>query len=103
MISIGVMDDAKTRQAIQAHADAVVSGDFDHVIADFTEELRPQVPEIAKALPQPVETAEVLSVEVGDDESVAQIKYSGSGQDTTIQSHWRDEGGTPRIVAGQPV
>jgi hypothetical protein len=97
------MDDAKTRQAIQAHADAVVSGDFDHVIADFTEELRPQVPEIAKALPQPVERAEVLSVEVGDEESVARIKYSGSGQDTTIQSHWRDEDGTPRIVAGQPV
>ena len=38
------MDDAKTRQVIQAHADAVVSGDFDHVIADFAEELRPQVP-----------------------------------------------------------
>ena len=97
------MDDAKTRRAIQAHADAVVSGDFDHVIADFTEELRPQVPDIAKALPQPVERAEVLSVEVGDEESVAHIKYSGSDKDTTIQSHWRDEDGTPRIVAGQPV
>ena len=97
------MDDAKTRQAIQAHADAVVSGDFDHVIADFTEELRPQVPEIAKVLPQPVESAEVLSVEMGDEEAVAQIRYSGSGQDATIQSHWRDESGTPRIVAGQPV
>ena len=97
------MDDAKTRQAIQAHADAVVSGDFDHVINDFTEELRPQVPEIAKALPQPVESAEVQSVEVGDDETVARISYSGNGQTTTIQSHWRDESGTPRIVAGQPV
>jgi hypothetical protein len=97
------MEDAKTRQVIQAHADAVVSGDFDHVTADFTEELRPQVPEIAKALPQPVERAEVLSVEVGDEESVAHIKYSGGGKDTTIRSHWRDEDGTPRIVAGQPV
>src|SRR5690349_21113047 len=97
------MDDANTRQAIQAHADAVVAGDFDHVIADFTEDLRPQVPEIAKALPQPVESAEVVSVEVGDEETVAHIRYSGSGQDTTSRSHWRDEGDTPRIVAGQPV
>ena len=97
------MDDANTRQAIQAHADAVVAGNFDHVVADFTEELKPQVPEIAKALPQPGESAEVLSVEVGDDESVAHIKYSGSDKQTTIRSHWRDEGGTPRIVAGQPV
>lgn len=97
------MDDATTRQAIQSHADAVVSGNFDHVIADFTEDLRPQVPEIAKALPQPVERAEVVTVEVGDEESVALIKYSGSGQETTIRSRWRDEGGTPRIVAGEPV
>ena len=97
------MDDSRTREHIQAHADAVVRGDFDHVIADFTEQLRPQVPEIAKALPQPVERAEVLSVEIGDEESIAQIKYSGGGQDTTIRSHWRDEGDTPRIVAGQPV
>ena len=97
------MDDATTRAAIQAHADAVVSGDFDHVIADFTEELRPQVPEIAKALPQPVESAEVLSVDVGDDESVAHIKYTGPGKETTIRSHWRDESGTPRIFAGEPV
>ena len=97
------MDDSKTRQVIQAHADAVVSGEFDHVIADFTEELRPQVPEIAKALPQPVESAEVMSVEVGDEETVAHIRYSGSGQEATIRSHWRDEDGTPRIVAGQPV
>lgn len=97
------MDDARTRKAIEAHADAVVSGDFDHVIADFTEDLRPQVPEIAKALPQPVESAEVVSVEVGDDESVAHITYSGSGQETTIRSHWRNEGDTPRIFAGEPV
>lgn len=97
------MDDAKARQAIQAHADAVVSGDFDHVVNDFTEELKPQVPELAKVLPQPVESAEVLSVEMGDEEAVAQIKYAGAGKEATIQSHWREESGTPRIVAGQPI
>jgi hypothetical protein len=97
------MDDDKARQHIQAHADAVVSGDFDHVIADFTESLRPQVPEIAKALPQPVESAEVLSVEPGGDEAVAHIRYSGAGKDVTIRSHWREEDGVPRIVHGEPA
>lgn len=98
------MDDTKARDAIQAHADAVVSGDFDHVAADFTDELRPQLPEIAKFLPQPVESAEVVSVEPGDDEVVAQIRYSGAGKDVTIQSHWQEQGdGTPRIVKGAPV
>jgi hypothetical protein len=30
------MDDRKTREHIQAHADAVVRGDMDTVIADFS-------------------------------------------------------------------
>lgn len=49
-----MLDDRKTRDHIQAHADAVVRGDMDTVVADFSDELRPQVPELAKALPQPV-------------------------------------------------
>ena len=98
------MDDTKARDAIQAHADAVVSGDFDHVVADFTENLKPQVPQIAQLLPQPVERAEVVSVETGDEEAVAQIRYSGAGKDVTIRSHWREEAdGTPRIAHGEPV
>jgi hypothetical protein len=97
------MDDAKTRQTIQAHADAVVSGDFDHVVADFTEELKPQVPQIAQLLPQPVESSEVVSVDVGEDESVAVIQYTGAGKDVRIRSTWRDEDGVARIVAGEPA
>jgi hypothetical protein len=97
------MNESKARECIQAHADAVVSGDFDHVVADFSEELRPQVPEIAKLLPQPVESAEVVSVEPGDDEAVAQIRYSGAGQDVTIRSYWQERDGTPQIVKGEPV
>jgi hypothetical protein len=98
------MDDAKTRQTIQDHADAVVAGDFDRVIGDFTEELRPQVPQLAQILPQPVESAEVGSVDAGAEEYVAHIKYSGAGKDVTIRSHWREEAdGTPRIAHGEPV
>ena len=98
------MDDAKARQAIQEHADAVVAGDFDRVVADFTEGLRPQVPQIAQVLPQPVESAQVLSVEPGSDEAVAQIQYSGGGKDVTIRTRWREEpDGATRIVHGEPV
>ncbi len=97
------MDEAKTRSQVQDHADAVVRGDMDHVIGDFCEEMRPQVPEIAKSLPQPVTSAEVLGLEVGDEECVARIKYSSGDSDVTIQSHWRDIDGRPQIVAGQPL
>jgi hypothetical protein len=53
------MDDQQTRDHIKQHADAIVRGDMDAVAADFSENLRPQVPQIAQALPQPVTGADV--------------------------------------------
>lgn len=97
------MDEQKTRQAVQAHAEAVVRGDMEHVTNDFIEEMRPQVPEIGKALPRPVTSAEVRRCDVGDDESVAEIHYTGTGGSLTIRSHWREVGGTPQIFAGEPL
>ena len=97
------MDDQQTRDHIQQHADSVVRGDMDAVVADFTEGMRPHVPEIAKALPQPVTAAEVLSVDVGDTESVATIRYSGEENNVTIRSRWQDEGGRPVIVQAEPA
>jgi hypothetical protein len=97
------MDDANARSHIQDHADAVVRGDMGAVIADFSEDLRPQVPELAKALPQPVTSAEVLSVDVGEDECVAMIHYTGDSGEVTIRSKWREFDGRPMIVAGEPV
>ncbi len=97
------MDEATTRNHIQQHADAVVRGDMDAVVADFSEELRPQVPQLAQALPQPVTSAEVLSVEIADPESVATIRYSGATAAVTIRSRWQDIGGRPVIVHAEPA
>ena len=97
------MDDRKTREHIQAHADAVVQGDMDTVVADFSDELRPQVPGLAKGLPQPVTAAEVLSIEVEDPESVATIRYSGDGSELTLRTRWQDGTEHPVIVAIEPV
>ena len=97
------MDDQRTRDCINQHADAVVRGDMDAVVADFTADLRPHVPQIAQALPQPVTAAEVLSVNVGDTESVAMICYSGGTGDVTIRSRWQDEGGRAVIVHAEPA
>jgi hypothetical protein len=97
------MDDQQTRDHITQHADAVVRGDMDAVVADFTEGMRPHVPQIAQGLPQPVTAADVLSVDVGDTESVAMIRYSGDSGDVTIRSRWQDEGGRPVIVHAEPA
>lgn len=97
------MDEAKTRGCIQDHADAVVRGDIEAVTNDFAQELRPQVPTLAQNLPLPVSSAEVVSVEVGEDESVAMIRYTGDSGQVTIRTHWQDRGGQLQIVAGEPV
>jgi hypothetical protein len=76
---------------------------MDAVAADFTEGLRPRLPQIAQALPLPVTGADVLSVDVGETESVAMIRYSGDTGDVTIRSCWQDEGGRPVIVHAGPL
>jgi hypothetical protein len=97
------MDDQQTRDQIKQHAEAVVRGDMDAVVADFTQGLQPHVPEIAKALPQPVTSADVLSVDIGDSESIAMIRYSGETSEVTIRSRWQDEGGRAVIVHAEPA
>ncbi len=62
------MDETRTREQIDSHADAVERGDFDAVAADLSEELRPQAPEIVKSLPQPVTSATVVDVDFADDD-----------------------------------
>jgi hypothetical protein len=98
-----MMDADTTREHIEEHAVAVERGDMDAVVADFSKDLRPQVPQIAQVLPQPVTAAEVLSVELGDAESVALIRYSGDTGEVTIRSRWREEDGRPVIVAAEPA
>jgi hypothetical protein len=53
------------------------------------------LPQIVQALPQPVTGADVLSVDVGDAESVAMISYSGDRGEVTIRSRWQDRVGAP--------
>lgn len=97
------MDDTKTREHIQRHAEAVERGDFETVIGDLSEELKPQAPQIAQTLPQPVTAATVISVEIGGEGAVARIHYAGDTSEVTIQSRWRDVDGRPQIVHAEPV
>jgi hypothetical protein len=97
------MDEAQARDHINQHADAVVRGDMEAILADFSEELRPGAPQIInEVLPQPVTAAEVLNVDVGDSDAVAMIRYSGDGE-LTVRSRWQEQGGRPVIVHAEPM
>jgi len=97
------MDEQVMRARAEEDADAVARGDVDAVVADFTEALQPQFPQIAQALPQPVTAAEVLSVEVGETESVALIRYSGAADEVVVRSRWQEQDGRPVIVHAEPA
>jgi hypothetical protein len=97
------MDEARTRKQIEDHAAAAEAGDMETIVNDFVEELRPEVQEIGKDLPNPITTAEIVSIDFGEDEAVATIKYSNDESEGTIESHWQDVGGQPQIVHAEPV
>jgi hypothetical protein len=98
------MDEAQIREHINKHPDAVVRGDMDAIVADFSEDLRPGVPQIVQdVLPQPVTAAEVLDLDVGDSEAVAMIRYSGETGEVTIRSRWQEQDGRPVIVHAEPT
>ena len=97
------MDERAIRDHVNRHADAVVDGDMATVVADFSAELQPQAPELAKLLPQPVTSADVESLDVGDAETVAVIRYSNENSTLAVRSHWQERDGSFEIVAGEPV
>jgi hypothetical protein len=97
------MDENRTKEQIHSHADAVQRGDFDAVIADFTEELRAQAPQLTQTLPQPVTAASVVNIDFGDEECVALIHYAGNVKEITVRSHWREVDGRPLIFDAEPV
>ena len=96
------MSEKHLREFAEKHADAVVRGDMTAVEADFADDLRPQLPTLAQALPHPVRSAEVLSVDADVDPGVVHIKYVGDGSELTVRSEWT-HAGRPRISAASPA
>jgi len=97
------VDEAVVRQHAEAHAKSVERGDLAAVTSDFVPEMHAAVPEIAKQLPQPTRTAEVLSVRDEGDHALVEIRYSGDDRSVTVRSRWEDRDGRPLIVSGEPL
>ena len=92
------MDETTVRERAEIHGKATVSGDLRTAGADLTKEAMAQAPAVMKAMPATLESCEVTSVHAEGDEVVAQIRYSGSGQEATVESRWADRDGSPKIV-----
>jgi hypothetical protein len=93
------MDESTIRDRAEAHGKATVAGDLRTAGSDLTKAAMAQAGDVMKAMPDPLEASEVTSVTADGDAFVAQIRYSGGGSETLVESRWSDEGGTPKIAA----
>lgn len=92
------MDEPAVRQHAQAFCDALVAGDVDRAIADFSVELRRNLGEVLALLPLPATEATIQSVEAGGAGYNVVIRLVGESDEVEIQTRWKDRDGEPRIV-----
>ena len=94
------MDESKVRAIVEAHGQAVVAGDLNRALADFTETGKAGAPPVVAELPSPVTSATVVSLETeSEGRYVAHIRYGGDAKSTTVRSVWEEDSGTPKITA----
>ena len=92
------MDEPAVRDHAQALCEALVAGDIDRAIRDFSKELRQNLGEVIALLPLPANEATVESIEhSGTGDNVA-IRLVGETEELLIQTRWKERDGRPTIV-----
>jgi hypothetical protein len=98
------MDRTEIERLACEHGDAVVAGDQTRIIADIVDEIHPLIPQLAAALPQPLENARVASAEVFADHAETVTEYSSPTATISVKARWEDRsGGRPQIVSAAPL
>src|SRR5260221_10068190 len=92
-----LMDESTVRQHAQAFCDALVAGDVDRAIGDFSDELRRNLGEVLALLPLPATESTIESVEHSGPGYNVVIRLIGEDE-VEIQTRWKDRDGHPKIV-----
>jgi hypothetical protein len=92
------MDEPAVRERAQALCEALVAGDIDRAIQDFSKELRQNLGEVLALLPLPSSEATVESVEHGGSGYNVVIRLVGETEEVQIQTRWKDREGKPTVV-----
>ncbi len=92
------MDEETVRDHAEALSGAIVRGDVDTVIADFSAELRHNLGETIALLPLPALAAGIESIEHGAAGFVVVLRLTGEAEEVLIQTRWKDRDGEPTVV-----
>ena len=86
------------RERAQALCDALMAGDVDRAIGDFSAELRQNLGEVVALLPLPANDATIDSVERGGSGFVVVLRLAGEIDEVMIQTRWKERDGQPVVV-----
>ena len=92
------MDEQAVREHAQALCAALVAGDIDRAIGDFSNELRRNLGEVLSLLPLPSSEATVESVEHGGAGFNVVLRIVGETDEVLVQTRWKDRDGRPTVV-----
>jgi hypothetical protein len=92
------MEDAAVRERAEAMCEALVAGDVDRAIGDFSEELKRNLGEVLALLPLPAIEGTVESVERGGSGFNVVLHLISETDDVQIQTRWKDRDGEPKMV-----
>jgi hypothetical protein len=92
------MDEQAVRDRAQALCDALVAGDVDRAIEDFSVELRRNLGEVIAMLPLPSSEATVESVEHGGAGYNVVLLLVGETEEVRIQTRWKERDGRPTVI-----
>ena len=93
-----MMDEQAVRKRAEAMCQALVAGDVERVMADFSAELRRNLGEVLTLFPLPATDATVESVERGGSGYVVVIQLVGETDQVQVQTRWKDRDGHATLV-----
>jgi hypothetical protein len=93
------MDEGVVREHAQAHAQAVMDGDNNRAGSDLAQSAMAGVGPVMKAMPNPITSVDIASVQAEGEAVQVTIRYRGAEDaETVVHSRWVDEGGRPKIA-----
>jgi hypothetical protein len=92
------MEEPAVREHAEALCAALVAGDVDAAIKDFSQELRRNLGEVLALLPLPSIEATVDSIERGGSGFVVVLRLLGESEEVLIQTRWKDRDGEPTLI-----
>ena len=92
------MDEQTVRDRAQAMTDAIVAGNVDQAIEDFSPELRRNLGEVISLLPLPSTEGAIESIAQGGSGYVVVLRLVGESDEVQIQTRWKDRDGEPKVV-----